>query len=69
MHAPEWIALISPGLVLAGAGYAAVARLTRIMLALEGLGRDISAIVKRVDGHENRIGALERNARGRHRAR
>lgn len=69
MHPGEWIALASLIFVLAGTGYKAVASLTRITLALEGLGRDIGAIVKRVDGHEQRISSLERNARGRHRAR
>lgn len=68
MNAPEWIALISPGLVLTSAAIVAVARLTRITVALEQLGRDIGAIVKRVDGHEQRIGRLEQSI-GRHRYR
>jgi cell division protein FtsB len=67
MHPGEWIALVSLILVLAGTGYKAVASLTRITVALEQLGKDIGAIVKRVDVHEQRISLLERNARGRHR--
>lgn len=67
MHPAEWIALITPTFAFAGFGYAAVAKLTRMTIALEQLGRDIAAIAGRVDNHERRLGELERNARGRHR--
>lgn len=69
MHPAEWIALISPTLVLGGACIAAVARLTRITVALEQAGRDIAAVAGRVDNHERRLVELERNPRGRHRSR
>lgn len=69
MHPAEWIGLVSPALVLAGATIAAVAKLTRITVALEELSKDFAAVAGRVDNHEQRIGELERNARGRHRAR
>lgn len=65
----EWIALIGLILVLASTGYSAVAKLTRITVALEEIGKDMGAVVTRVDRHEHRIGELERNARGRHRYR
>lgn len=67
MNPAEWIALISPALVLGGAAVAAVAKLTRMTVVLEELGKDIGAIAGRVDNHEARLGELERNARGRHR--
>jgi hypothetical protein len=69
MQPAEWIALVSPALVLGGASVAAVARLTRMTVVLEELGKDISVIAGRVDNHEARLMALERNARGRHRYR
>jgi hypothetical protein len=69
MQPAEWIGLISPTLVLASTGYAAVARLTRMTVALEELGKDVATVAGRVDEHERRIGALERHARGRHRYR
>jgi hypothetical protein len=69
MHPAEWIGLASPAIVLAGATIAAVAKLTRITVALEELSKDFAAVAGRVDNHEQRIGELERNARGRHRAR
>lgn len=68
MAGAEWIAFIAPTFTLAGFGYAAVVRLTRITVALEQLGKDISAVVGRVDGHEQRIARLELlGKRGRHR--
>ena len=69
MHPAEWIALVSPALVLGAAAIAAVSRLTRMTVVLEELGKDIRTVAGRVDIHEARIGALERNARGRHRYR
>lgn len=69
MHPAEWIALVSPALVLAGGVLAAAARLTRMTVVLEELGKDIRAVAGRVDLHESRIDNLERNARGRHRYR
>jgi hypothetical protein len=69
VNIPEWIALASPALVLAAATVSAVAKLTRLTVAVEVLGRDIGILVGRVDQHERRIGELERNARGRHRMR
>jgi hypothetical protein len=69
MSATLWIGMASPALVLAGAAIAAVAKLTRMTVVLEELGKDIRAVAGRVDIHEERIGALERNARGRHRSR
>ena len=69
MHPAEWIALLSPAVVLAGAAIAAVARLTRMTVVLEELGKDIRAVADRVDIHDARLIVLERNARGRHRIR
>jgi hypothetical protein len=67
MHAAEWVGLVSPVIVLGGAAVAAVAKLTRMTVVLEALGRDMRAIVGRIDDHEARLFELERNARGRHR--
>jgi hypothetical protein len=69
MHITEWLMLAGPALVLAGAGVAAVARLTRMTVVLEELGKDIRLLVGRVDNHDLRLGELEHNTRGRHRYR
>lgn len=69
MTAAGWVALVSPAIVLAGAAIAAVARLTRMTVVLEELGKDIRDVASRVDIHDARLIVLERNARGRHRVR
>lgn len=69
MSPAEWLALVSPALVIGAAAVAAIARLTRMTVALEELGKDIRAVAGRVDIHDARLIVLERNARGRHRFR
>lgn len=66
MHAAEWIALITPGMALAGTGYAIVVKLTRMAVALEQLGKSMQVTADKVDGHEARIAALELRSPGRH---
>lgn len=69
MQATLWIGMASPALVLAGAVIAAIAKLTRMTVVLEELGKDIRTVTDRVDIHDARLIVLERNARGRHRYR
>jgi hypothetical protein len=66
MHAPEWIALITPGFAVAGACYAVVVKLTRMAVALEQLTTSMKAAAEKVDSHEARIAALELRSPGRH---
>jgi hypothetical protein len=68
MHPAEWIALITPALAIAGAGYAGVVKLTRITLALEALTAAMQRAAEKVDNHESRIVALEARSPGRHAA-
>ena len=68
MHASEWIALITPGLAVAGACYAVVVKLTRMAVALEALTASMRAAAEKVDSHESRIAALEARSPGRHAA-
>jgi hypothetical protein len=68
MHLPTLIAVFAPALTVAGIGYAAVVKLTRMAVALERLSSDMAAVLGKVDNHEGRLLLLEA-ARGRHRAR
>lgn len=66
MHAAEWIALITPAIAVATAGYAGVVKLTRMAVALEQLTKSMEAAAVKVDSHEARIAALELRSPGRH---
>lgn len=66
MPAAEWIALITPGLAVAGGMYAAVVKLTRMAVAIEQLTSTLGLVHERVDVHEGRIAVLEERTSGRH---
>lgn len=66
MHAAEWIALITPAIAVATAGYAGVVKLTRMAVALEALTLSMKTAAEKVDSHEARIVALEARSPGRH---
>jgi hypothetical protein len=63
MSATDWIALI--GIMLGGGGGgAAISKLTRLAVAVEGLVESMKKVHDSVAGHETRIATLE----GRHQA-
>lgn len=61
MHAQDWITLLGTvaGILTVGAG--AVAKLTRLVTAVEGLAKTLEGIVQTVTQHERRLGELERD--------
>lgn len=60
MHASEWLALGGLAFMYGGATVAAVAKLTRLVDAVERLTASMERIAGRVDDHEGRIHDLER---------
>ena len=62
MHASDWIAIVAVLLGGGGSvtgGIGAIARLTRLAVAVEGLVESMKTVVTTVQGHETRIATLE----------
>ena len=60
MHVADWIALLTPALAVATAGYAGVAKLTRMAVAIEQLAKAMATVAEQVSDHEKRITTLEK---------
>lgn len=66
MHVSEWIAIIAPAMAIAAAGYTAVAKLTRMTVAIEDLVRSMAKVSETLGDHGDRLSKLEKRRRGRH---
>lgn len=55
MTAADWVAVLSPGLAIAGAVFAGTAKLTRIACAIESLQESMGTVAARVEDHERRL--------------
>lgn len=60
MHVSDWVTLIGTvvGMLTVGAG--AVAKLTRLVTAVEQLAKTMEGIMQTVAQHERRLGDVER---------
>lgn len=69
MHVSDWVTLLGTvmGILTVGAG--AVAKLTRLITAVEALGKTLEGIVGTITEHERRLGELERGPDSRARPR
>jgi len=56
---PDTLAVVTLGSAIFGAGWKAVAKLTRIADAVDRLSQSMEHVVSRVGEHENRITRLE----------
>jgi hypothetical protein len=65
MSTGDWIALIMPALVVAGAAWSGVKRLTRMTLAVENLADTLKSQIATAADHERRLIALEVKGRTR----
>ena len=65
MHMAEWIALIMPAIAVGTAGYVGVAKLTRLVDAVERLATSMEHLAGRVEDHEDRLTTLEAARRPR----
>jgi hypothetical protein len=65
MSTGDWIALVMPALVVAGAAWSGVTRLTRMTLAVEELADTLKNQIATAADHEKRLIALEVIARAR----
>jgi hypothetical protein len=63
----DWIALVMPALVVAGAGWSGVKRLTRMTMAVEDLADTLRSQIATAADHEKRLIALEVIAKSRFR--
>ena len=63
MRTGDWIALITPALAIGGATFAAAAKLTRLIDAVERLTASMERIAGKVDDHEGRLRDLEATRR------
>jgi hypothetical protein len=55
VNAADWIALLSPAGVIAGAAVVGTSKLTRIACAVEQLKESMLKVADKVDDHERRI--------------
>lgn len=63
MTTANWIAIVTPGLVLGGIGISAIVKLTRLVDAVDRLTTAMETITKMASDHELRIGLLEQRRR------
>jgi hypothetical protein len=67
MSTGDWIALVMPALVVAGAAWSGVKRLTRMTMAVEDLADTLRSQIATAADHEKRLIALEVIAKSRFR--
>lgn len=70
MHVSDWVTLLGTVLGILTAGAGAIAKLTRLVAAVEALGKTLEGIVTTIADHERRLGDMERgsDSRSRYRA-